>query len=177
MSGKSKAQNLKNGNIGNDACRKNLDPSYQFLKILNMGSVSSKRHEMDILEDSNSVKGIPPTRPPTPLRFRFPPLRQPNPWETPADPQNCALWKSCTYCTSWTYFTVPYILRLHALFGVRTWGVALWYPRVTTCSLYSLFNELELSISERFVCCATWQWTDTIYVSDPLESLHYGNRV
>ena len=44
-----------------------------FLKIRNMGSISFKKHEMAILNCSNSIQGIPATQ------FRFPPLHQPPP--------------------------------------------------------------------------------------------------
>ena len=42
------------------------DPSYQVLQSLNMGSITSKNHEMDILDSSIQSKApLRPTHPPT----------------------------------------------------------------------------------------------------------------
>ena len=45
-----KSQNLENRSFGKDACLKILEiSSYKFLEILNMESISSRKHELEIL--------------------------------------------------------------------------------------------------------------------------------
>ncbi len=71
---------LKNNMVQNDRKRRvpenPWDPSYQFLKILNMGSISFKKHEMDILVGSTQLKeSHPPThRIPIPSPASAPPV-------------------------------------------------------------------------------------------------------
>ena len=48
----------QNQRIWKDAYRRKYDPSYQILKILNMGSISSKKHEMEILDFSGQFPHI-----------------------------------------------------------------------------------------------------------------------
>ena len=42
---------------------KSCDWSSKFLEIVNMGTISFKKHEMQILEFFNSIKGIPHPHP------------------------------------------------------------------------------------------------------------------
>ena len=61
-----KSHNLRKWKVRKGNAPNNLwDWFNKFLRILHMGSISSKKHGMGISEDCNSVKGIPPTHPPT----------------------------------------------------------------------------------------------------------------
>ena len=68
------------------------DSSYQFLEILNMGSVSFKKHGMEIWEFSTQLKELEQLKAivyfqleesPHPSPFQFPTLHQPPPHKTP----------------------------------------------------------------------------------------------